>query len=311
MFVRFCKPSPVYRIGIFAGGLVVATDRLTFEWRSKDPRTRLPSLLSAAEFQIGTWNWRRAIRHSVWALDYPHTDWGRYRVGAVSNPWKQREGGVAHLYAPGVTYWTDLRGVRRPLRSTFINFRNGAAAGLNAFVQNRAHFCRFIDTERRLLPLLQRLAHLDAAQTASGFWTAQALFFQVIQLLHTSEAVDAETRRILPSDRPIRDSDFARQVREFLNRHLGDRVTVEQIAHHVGTSVSSLAHRYSVETGEPPMKALARLRVELAKGLILRGFPFKAVAESAGFCDVYHFSKAFKRVQGVSPKAFREAHTDE
>ena len=35
------------------------------------------------------------------------------------------------------------------------------------------------------------------------------------------------------------------------------------------------------------------------------GSPIASVAEACGFCDVYHFSREFKRVVGASPAAWR------
>jgi transcriptional regulator GlxA family with amidase domain len=68
--------------------------------------------------------------------------------------------------------------------------------------------------------------------------------------------------------------------------------------------VSTLAHRYRQETGEPPMLKLTRLRINLAKGLLLKGQPLKAIAEAAGFSDAFHLSKTFKRLEGAAPKHF-------
>jgi AraC-like DNA-binding protein len=35
------------------------------------------------------------------------------------------------------------------------------------------------------------------------------------------------------------------------------------------------------------------------------GSPIASVAEACGFCDVYHFSREFKRVVGAAPAAWR------
>jgi AraC-like DNA-binding protein len=34
--------------------------------------------------------------------------------------------------------------------------------------------------------------------------------------------------------------------------------------------------------------------------------PLREIAQSCGFADVHHFSKAFKRIVGVSPGAYRQ-----
>jgi AraC-like DNA-binding protein len=49
-----------------------------------------------------------------------------------------------------------------------------------------------------------------------------------------------------------------------------------------------------------------RLKMNLAaKWLEQPGALVKQVAERAGFCDQFHFSRAFKKVFGVAPNTFR------
>ena len=62
------------------------------------------------------------------------------------------------------------------------------------------------------------------------------------------------------------------------------------------------------------MAALADLRMELAHNLLLRGLKMDAIARQTGFCDAFHFSKAFRKRCGMPPSAFRRdfwrAHAD-
>ncbi len=53
------------------------------------------------------------------------------------------------------------------------------------------------------------------------------------------------------------------------------------------------------------MAALADLRMELARNLLLRGLKMDAIARQTGFCDAFHFSKTFRKRCGVPPSAFR------
>jgi len=73
--------------------------------------------------------------------------------------------------------------------------------------------------------------------------------------------------------------------------YLAEPIFVRDIARHLGICASSLAHRYRTEARESPMQSLIFLRIELVKGLLMQGLPLKAIAENAGFCDVYHLSK--------------------
>lgn len=66
--------------------------------------------------------------------------------------------------------------------------------------------------------------------------------------------------------------------------------------------VSRLFKRYSKET---PYQMLTRLKVTYAADLILRGnLSVKQVGAKVGFDDPYHFSRVFKRVNGLSPMRY-------
>jgi len=72
-------------------------------------------------------------------------------------------------------------------------------------------------------------------------------------------------------------------------------------------SVSALAHRYRAATGETPMTTVKRARLDLAKGLLAKGYRLKEIASQVGFADEFHLSKTFKQVEGVSPRAYHRA----
>lgn len=54
-----------------------------------------------------------------------------------------------------------------------------------------------------------------------------------------------------------------------------------------------------------PMKYIQTIRIEKAKDILLSDYYSIAnVAEAVGFTNIYHFSKVFKRVTGLTPSAF-------
>jgi len=73
-------------------------------------------------------------------------------------------------------------------------------------------------------------------------------------------------------------------------------------------SSSRLQALFREVTGYPPLDYLRRLRVEEARRLLAEpNLSVKEIAARTGFRDTSHFSKVFRRVDGLSPAHFRDA----
>lgn len=86
-----------------------------------------------------------------------------------------------------------------------------------------------------------------------------------------------------------------------------DPWTVEGLARHVGVSRSVLAERFTSMVGQPPMQYLALWRMQLASRLLLDGGQVAAVSAAAGYASEAAFSRAFKKLVGLSPAAWRKS----
>ena len=81
--------------------------------------------------------------------------------------------------------------------------------------------------------------------------------------------------------------------------------TIEELAHDVGASRSVLAERFAELVGLPPMHYLANWRMQIASGLLSSGVNIAAVAAETGYGSEAAFSRAFKKLVGVPPSAWR------
>jgi len=74
-------------------------------------------------------------------------------------------------------------------------------------------------------------------------------------------------------------------------------------------SRSSFAARFKVAVGMAPLEYLQRWRMRLASRDLRKGLAsVSAIAASLGYASDSAFSNAFKRVQGMSPLAYRRSH---
>jgi len=82
--------------------------------------------------------------------------------------------------------------------------------------------------------------------------------------------------------------------------------TLDELAAGVAMSRSAFADRFTTLVGQPPMQYLAHWRMQLAAGRLAAGSAkVAAIAEQVGYESEEAFSRAFKRLMGVSPGAWR------
>ncbi len=83
-------------------------------------------------------------------------------------------------------------------------------------------------------------------------------------------------------------------------------LTPQDVARRVGLSYENFRKQFAARVGRSPGQFQKRRRIEWACAAIYQGrHSFKALAADLGFCDVFHFSKAFKQVAGETPSEFR------
>ena len=82
--------------------------------------------------------------------------------------------------------------------------------------------------------------------------------------------------------------------------------TLDELAAGVAMSRSAFADRFTTLVGQPPMQYLAQWRMQLAARRLATGnAKIAALAEEVGYESEEAFSRAFKRLMGVSPAAWR------
>ena len=274
-------------------------------WTSS-PAAVVPRIVSAVYVSRPPWEATRRIVHDLWVLDYSRSDCGRVRVGSPRSPWWPRGPSIAHLYPPGTPYWEDPSAVRGPVREAWVLFTGGDQAGLTGLMKGGQRFARIADPAGRLDECLHDMAAAGQSLGEAGFWPAQAALAQLVgRLGHARRQADGTLLLPIGGEAEEPAKGLVELANEYFRSHLAEKVTLASVARHLGLSASALSHRYAAEAGLPPMAALAALRIELAKSLLLRGLKIETIAAQTGFFDAFHLSKTFKNHSGLSPSDFR------
>jgi AraC family transcriptional regulator, transcriptional activator FtrA len=103
---------------------------------------------------------------------------------------------------------------------------------------------------------------------------------------------------------------FAGTVR-WLQEHLDEPITVEDLAARSAMSPRTFARRFLASTGTTPYRWLLRERVQLAQRLLeMSELPIDSVAEKSGFSTAANLRKHFSRAVRTSPQAYRRTFQD-
>jgi AraC family transcriptional regulator len=96
-----------------------------------------------------------------------------------------------------------------------------------------------------------------------------------------------------------------RRVRGYIENHIGERISLDELAREAGVSRFHFARQFRLSTGESPMEYLRRVRIERSKSILqTRAATIAEVAARLGFSDQSHFTRIFGRLVGVSPGSF-------
>jgi AraC-like DNA-binding protein len=191
--------------------------------------------------------------------------------------------------------------------------------------------CGFLGCDRLagnpLAESLPALLRFDTRQGSAAAWMKSSLEFAADEiaahragseavLARLSELLFVETLRRyveeLPEERTgwlagLKDP-FVSRALSLLHRRVAHEWTVDDLGREVGLSRSALADRFTRLIGEPPIRYLARWRLQVAAHqLRSTDTPLARIAEQVGYESEAAFNRAFKRSFGVPPATWRRS----
>ncbi|MDW6004970.1 AraC family transcriptional regulator [Vibrio mangrovi] len=96
-------------------------------------------------------------------------------------------------------------------------------------------------------------------------------------------------------------------IDHYITRHIGQPITVAQLAGSVFLGESQFHSHFKAVTGMTPYQYVLNKRVEMAKSLIEQGrYTLGQIADITGFSGQSTFSHAFIRQLGLSPSAYKK-----
>lgn len=219
----------------------------------------------------------------------------------------------------------------RPIPITYHRGGDQVTVGLPQVEADSVLVCGFLGCEARpfmpFISSLPRLLHLPADRSSP--WTAAVVDHAARESYHRtpggwavlerlSETLFVDTlRRYLAQDEDSerRTGWFAAMRDRYVGNALrvihskpGHPWTVEELGRSVGLSRSALHQRFVDVLGETPAQYVARWRVQLGSEMLRNSqASILGVAHEVGYASEAAFSRAFKRIVGQSPSAWRRS----
>ena len=167
-----------------------------------------------------------------------------------------------------------------------------------------------------------KVLYVDAGNVMTSAGTAAGidLLLHVVRLDHGAEVANAVARRmVVPPHRdggqaqfvdlPMPDQNGDEPLAGVLGwmlEHVGEDLSVEQLARRARMSPRTFARRFRAVTGTTPHQWLLSQRVLLAQRLLeTTDEPVERVAQRCGFASAAGLRQHFTRVVSASPQAYR------
>jgi AraC-like DNA-binding protein len=99
------------------------------------------------------------------------------------------------------------------------------------------------------------------------------------------------------------------QVRDYLETHYADNVSIDALGELVGLSPYYLIRSFHHQVGLPPHSYQRHCQLLHAKRALRTSLPLADIALAHGFYDQSHLTRHFKRVFGVTPSQYRRSNS--
>jgi AraC family transcriptional regulator len=96
-------------------------------------------------------------------------------------------------------------------------------------------------------------------------------------------------------------------INEYIRANIEQQITIEELASIAKLSPFHFSRMFKVSTGQTPHQKVLATRTEIASDLLLKKHSQLDVSIACGFANQSHFSRAFSRHYGITPRQFTHA----
>lgn len=255
------------------------------------PKTRLQVVCGGMEHCAPDYAIRRAS-FPFHSIEFVAQGGGRLKLNHTEHALQP---GSVFSYGPGIAQEIFTQ-PQQPLVKYFVDFAGTGAARLLTGCQLRSGTVAQVFPPTEIQPLFDELIRngLRGTRQTPEICTRllEALMWKIL-----------DARAPLPGQESLAFATY-QQCRDFIGEHFLRLRSLDQVAHECHLDVAYLCRLFQQYDHQTPYRLLLRLKINhAAEQLQSPGAMVKQVAEQTGFANQFHFSRVFKSVLGLSPRA--------
>ncbi len=104
---------------------------------------------------------------------------------------------------------------------------------------------------------------------------------------------------------------MVQRIREYLNQHFTEAVSLESIADAMGCSETYVSHLYKRVTGKTPIQYVIQRRIGLAQTMLISTeLSASEIATRVGYDNPNYFNTVFSKTVGMTPIRYRKNYKE-
>lgn len=163
------------------------------------------------------------------------------------------------------------------------------------------HLPKYADVKEPelIFELFQNILDSTVPKSGNDIWKTEQLF---LKFLHYIENLGTHKDRMTL---------LAEQVQIYLEKHLDQNISNEELESHFHLHKNYLARSMKATFGKTPLEVLLEMRINYAKQYLIRtDYNIQKIAKLVGFNSEIYFSSCFKRCVGLSPRDYRKKYEE-
>ena len=111
-----------------------------------------------------------------------------------------------------------------------------------------------------------------------------------------------------PEDQTLKGEQLVEKIEAYFHENLSRSITLQLLSEEMNVSKVHLCRVFKKYRNMTPIDSFNRMKIDRARELLTQfaALPLQKISDMLGFSDVYSFSKVFKKIEGVSPSAYRK-----